>query len=137
MQNNTEAFQLRELATSFLDPESPSFLQTNPTRILENIRHDANRTPVSLETINLFLHSLSYHSKAREKQLLGSKKRYASYRRYLTFSPGAIITGPPLHSIHTRQYIHYYTQFHVHAYVKCPSLSLSLSLSISHSNKKK
>ena len=76
---------VEKLLTQYLDPLSSSHLVSNQDRLLKNIQRDCELYPMPAEAIQRFKQSLEWESKVREYNLLRGKKRYLSYRRYITF----------------------------------------------------
>ena len=76
---------VEKLLSQYLDPLSSSHLLSSQNRLLNNIQRDSELYPMPLEAIQSFKTSLEWESKIREYKLLRGKKRYLSYRRYITF----------------------------------------------------
>ena len=76
---------VEKLLSQYLDPLSSSHLLSTQDRLLKNIQRDSELYPMSVDTIQNFKQGLEWESKMREYKLLRGKKRYLSYRRYITF----------------------------------------------------
>ena len=80
---------LRKLLLRYNDPENPLHLDLSAKRIIEKLSTDGS--PVTASEIQQFKSSLEYYSMARERRLLRGKKRYLSFRPWVSFSPQSIL----------------------------------------------
>ena len=98
---------VEKLLTQYLDPLSSSHLLSSQDRLLKNIQRDSELYPMSVDTIQNFKQSLEWESKIREFKLLRGKKRYLSYRRYITFDNSMLagLDNRPILSIYLSIYL--------------------------------
>ena len=83
--------RLRRLHQLYTDPQSPVFLEKNINRLLKFTKNDPNTQILTKDEILRYQESLSLLSKSRENRILRGRRRYVSYRRWRTFSPGHIM----------------------------------------------
>ena len=85
--------QLQSLLTQYLDPRSAAHLELNSQKILKELKEDSKKFPATIPTIRFFRDSLSFYSRARDRYMLRGRRRYNSFRKYVSFSPESVLCG--------------------------------------------
>ena len=81
------------LLNRYSNPSDVLFLQDSVQIINDRLKAEGIRFPIDRQTITEFQRALSFRSLSRERNLLRSKKRYASFRCWKVWSPNSIICG--------------------------------------------
>ena len=93
MDPSIERDEVSYILSRYLDRHSSVYLQQNESKLFKKIKSDASMYPTDFHTIQNFKQSLSYYSRVRDRYRLKGKRRYSSFRRYTTFSPGTMLAG--------------------------------------------
>ena len=84
---------LNNLYSNFSNPNSISFASVDIEQILRNSNSDASQHPVTRDDIKRFQLSLESISRQRERRILKGRKRKASFRKWVVYSPRHLILG--------------------------------------------
>ena len=85
--------RLNSLYREFTNLNSPNFANINIGDIYRNSKSDSSQHPVSRNDILEFQASLESLSRQKERRLLRGRKRKASFRKWIVFSPRHLIVG--------------------------------------------
>ena len=84
---------LNDLYSNFSNPNSVSFASIDVEQVLRDSNSDATRHPVTRDDIKRFQLSLESISRQRERRILKGRKRKASFRKWIVYSPRHLILG--------------------------------------------
>ena len=84
---------LNNLYSNFSNPNSISFASVDIEQILRDSNSDASQHPVTRDDIKRFQLSLESISRQRERRILKGRKRKASFRKWVVYSPRHLILG--------------------------------------------
>ena len=85
--------KVKQLVQLYRSPASNIFLTRDAQKIYDAVKNDAKLYPTSHKDILRLLQTVESNFRDRETKTLRGKRRYLSFRRWLTFSPCSILLG--------------------------------------------
>ena len=91
--SNDEELINQKLYNNYRNPNSSTFLETNPHKLYSATKKEANLFPVSYSEIQKFKETVESISKSFQRRVLRSRNRHLQYRSWRSYSPLDIIVA--------------------------------------------